>query len=184
MSEIKNIKGIDDETWADFKSLAARNRMKAADMFRVIVKDYESHTKNFWNELRAHKAICTPKEYAKMEKKLTEGIFCVKCDVEMKRGILPRYEFEEGYPLHNVQAYLCPKCSNIFFTEEQANEMEARTAELKEYTFGFERKVTISGKSLVVGIPSELVDHLNIKQGQKVRIIPVAKDGFMIRKLS
>lgn len=123
-------------------------------------------------------------EEENMAKKLTEGIFCAKCDVEMKLGVLPRYEFDEGFPLHNVQAYQCPKCNNVFFTEEQAHEMEARTSELKEYTFGFERKVTISGKSLVVGIPSELADHLHIKQGQKVRIIPIAKDGFMIRKLS
>ncbi len=114
--------------------------------------------------------------------KINDRIFCAKCGVEMKLGMLPKYEFEEGYPLHNVQAHQCPKCSKVFFTEVQAHEMESRTAELKEYTFGFERKVTISGKSLVVGIPSELADHLNIRQGQKVRIIPIAKDGFMIRK--
>ncbi|MBI2110596.1 AbrB/MazE/SpoVT family DNA-binding domain-containing protein [Candidatus Woesearchaeota archaeon] len=59
--------------------------------------------------------------------------------------------------------------------------MEARTAEVREYAFGFERKVTISGKSLVVGIPAELAVHLNIKQGSKVRIIPVAKEGLMIK---
>lgn len=114
--------------------------------------------------------------------KLKEGIYCAKCNVQMNIGVLQRYDYEEGYPLHNVQTFKCPKCNNVFFTEEQAHEMEARTKELREYTFGFERKVTISGKSLVVGIPAELADHLNIKQGQKVKIIPVAKDGFMIRK--
>lgn len=117
-----------------------------------------------------------------MAKKLNDGIFCAKCDVEMKLSVIPRYDYEEGYVLHNIQAYQCPKCNRIFFTEEQAHEMELRTKELKEYEFGFERKVTISGKSLVVGIPSELADHLSIKQGQKVRIIPVAKYGFMIKK--
>ncbi|MBI4148021.1 AbrB/MazE/SpoVT family DNA-binding domain-containing protein [Candidatus Woesearchaeota archaeon] len=109
------------------------------------------------------------------------GIYCAKCNVQMKLGVLPKYEYEEGYPLHNVQAYRCPKCSKVFFSEEQAKEMEARTAEVKEYSFGFERKVTISGKSLVVGIPSELAVHLDIKQGTKVRIFPVAKEGFMIK---
>lgn len=70
MSEVKNIKGLDEETWADFKSLAAQNRMKAADMFKAMVEDYKSHTKNFWNELRAHKPICTPKEYEEIEKRM------------------------------------------------------------------------------------------------------------------
>ena len=110
-----------------------------------------------------------------------EGIYCARCNLQMKIGVLPRYEYEEGYPLHNVHAYQCPKCNKIFFTEKQAHEMEARTLEVKEYTFGFERKVTVSGKSLVVGIPSELATHLNMKQGTKVRIIPIAKEGLMIK---
>ena len=117
-----------------------------------------------------------------MNKKNQDQILCAKCQTEMKEGLLPKYEYEEGYPLHNVQAYQCPKCNKTFFTEQQAKEMSARTNELKEYTFGFERKVTISGKSLVVGIPSELADHLEIRQGQKVKIIPIAKEGFMIKK--
>ena len=114
---------------------------------------------------------------------MKDGIYCAKCDVEMKLGLIQKYEFEEGYPLHNVSSYQCLKCNKTFFTEEQARELELRTKELKEYTFGFQRKITISGKSLVVGIPSELADHLNIKQGQIVKIIPVAKEGFMIRKM-
>lgn len=116
--------------------------------------------------------------------KLKDGMYCGKCESEMKLGILPRYEFEEGYPLHHVQAYLCTNCKNYVFTEEQAHEMEARTEELKEYAFGFERKIMMSGTSLAVGIPAELADHLKIKQGQKVRIIPIAKDGFMIKKIT
>mgnify|MGYP001566757588 FL=1 len=113
---------------------------------------------------------------------MEEGIFCAKCNVKMKLGMLPKYEYEEGYLLHNVRAYQCPKCNKIFFTEEQAHEMEERTTELKEHEFGFERTVTVSGKSLMVGIPAELVEHLHIKKGQKVKIFPIAKEGFIIKK--
>ena len=116
-----------------------------------------------------------------MAKAINEEIICAKCNVPMKLGILPRYEYEEGYPLHNVHAYQCPKCNKIFFTEEQAQEMNLHTKELKEYAFGFERKVTISGKSLVLGIPVELAEHLGLGKGKKVRIIPVAKEGFMVK---
>ncbi len=108
--------------------------------------------------------------------------YCAKCKVIMMPGALSRYEYEEGYPLHNVATLICPKCGKSFFTEEQAHEMKARTKELKEYTFCFERKVTVSGKSLVVGIPSELAAHLHIKKGQKVKIIPVASEGILIKK--
>ena len=118
------------------------------------------------------------------DKKSEEGkIYCTKCDEEMKLVFLPKYEYDVGLPLHNVQSYKCMGCGNVFFTEEQAKEMAARTAELKEYQFGFDRKVSISGKSLVVGIPSELAEHLKIKHGTKVKVIPIATEGFMIRKV-
>ena len=51
----------------------------------------------------------------------------------------------------------------------------------KEFSFGFVRTVTLSGKSLVVCVPSELADQLKMKQGQKVRIIPIAREGFMVK---
>src|SRR3989338_4003707 len=117
-----------------------------------------------------------------VKKIIEEGIFCAKCNLKMEISVIPKYEYEEGYQLHNIQAYQCPKCNKIFFTEEQAHKMEIRTQELKKSEFGFERKVTISGKSLVISIPSELVNHLNIKQGEKIKIIPVTKEGFMIKK--
>lgn len=106
---------------------------------------------------------------------------CGKCGAVMTRVSLPRYEYEEGYTLHNVPAYRCPQGHNVFFTEEQAHEMERRTDELKKYTFGFERKVTVSGRSLVLAIPSELAEHLRLKKGQKVRLFPIAREGLMVR---
>ena len=65
---------------------------------------------------------------------------------------------------------------------DKAKEMEARTNELKEYRFGFERKLTISGRSLSLGIPSELASQLNLKKGQKVKIYPVSNEGILIKK--
>jgi predicted secreted protein len=72
MSEVRSIKGIDDETWAEFKSLAAQNKMRAADMFRTVVKEYRQKSKNFWEEIRAHKPIFSPKEYEEIEKRMKE----------------------------------------------------------------------------------------------------------------
>jgi len=119
-----------------------------------------------------------------MEKlKMKENvIYCAKCDLEMKEVLLPKYEFEEGFPLHNVNAYRCYDCGKIFFTEKQAKEMESRANELMGYRFGFERKLTISGRSLVLGIPSELAEQLKLKRGQKVKIFPISKEGFLIKK--
>lgn len=119
-----------------------------------------------------------------MAKRMKENIpYCVKCDDEMQEVLLPTYEYEQGQVLHNVGAFRCNTCGKIFFIEHQAQEMKARTQELREYTFGFERKVLVSGKSLVVGIPSELVEHLHLRSGQKVKVYPVAQEGLIIRKM-
>ena len=117
------------------------------------------------------------------EKNKAERIYCARCDVEMKETIIPEYEYLEGYPLQNVRAFKCDKCKNIFFTEEQAKEMQIRTKEIKEHVFGFERKVTVSGKSLVVSIRHELAEHLKIKQGARLKLVPLAKDGFIVQKV-
>ena len=101
----------------------------------------------------------------------------------MQEVLLPKYEYEEGQTLHNVSTFRCNKCGRIFFTEDQAQQMKIRARELKEYTFGFERKVILSGKSLVVGIPAELAEHLKIGQGQKVKVYPLANEGLIVRKV-
>jgi|SRR3989338_1984446 len=116
---------------------------------------------------------------------LEEGkIYCAQCDKEMNQVILPHYEFEEGVDLHRVQAYKCHSCNNLFFTEEQAKELEARTNELKEYSFGFKKKLTISGRSLVLNIPVELADHAHLKAGTPVKIVPLSNERFLVRKIS
>ncbi len=116
------------------------------------------------------------------KKELEEGkLCCAKCHLEMKEVLLPKYEYVGGIPLHNVSAYRCHKCGNIFFTERQAKDMESRVNELKEHCFGFERKVTVSGKSLAITIPRELVSYLKIHRGQKLKVFPMAKEGFMIK---
>lgn len=114
---------------------------------------------------------------------MKDGIYCAKCNKEMTLSIVPKYEFTDGFPLYNVPAYVCETCENVFFTEEQAREMKTKTKEMIDRSFSFERKVTISGKSLVVGIPVELAAHLGLKKGSKLKLFPIAQDSLLIRKL-
>lgn len=100
----------------------------------------------------------------------------------MRREKLPVYDYVKGYPLHDVPAYRCASCGEVFFTEEDADEMEARTRKLEEQEFGFERRITVSGGSMVVSIPHELARHLHLARGQVVRVIPVSRQGFLVKK--
>jgi putative addiction module antidote len=44
------------------------------------------------------------------------------------------------------------------------------------------RKIRTSGNSIVVTIPSQLVEAYNIKNGDEVEIIPLEQDGLIIKK--
>lgn len=115
--------------------------------------------------------------------KLKEGVdYCAKCYVPFRWTRLPSYEYLVGHPLYDVPAYKCPKCGQIFFTERQAHNMERRTKQELKKRFAFERSIIVSGRSLVFSIPPELARHLQIKQGQKVKVVPVDKIGFIVTK--
>jgi len=107
-------------------------------------------------------------------------IICKKCGVEAKEEILDNYEYEDGIPLRNVHVYECPKCKELIFNDKQVEEMERRTHIIKAEMFAFERKVTISGRSLVINIPEDLVKHMNILKGKMVKIIPAGKKRFIV----
>ena len=107
-------------------------------------------------------------------------IICKKCDIEAKEVVLDSYEYEEGIPLKKINTYECPNCKEFIFTEEQVEEMERRTDIIKSEMFAFNRKVTISGRSLVINIPEDLVKHMNILKGKTVKIIPAGKKRFIV----
>ncbi len=51
-------------------------------------------------------------------------IICKKCNIEAKEVILDSYEYEEGIPLRNINAYECHNCKEFIFNEDQVEEME------------------------------------------------------------
>lgn len=71
------------------------------------------------------------------------AIICGKCRQEMQEVELEQYEFEEGIVLENVRAVRCPQ-GHVTFTEEQAQEMERRTEDIKKHAFRFVRSVSKS----------------------------------------
>jgi len=63
MSEIRTIKGIDDEAWAKFKSLAAKNHMKMGQMFeKMVEKQKEQENKEFWDFVLNGERLLSDKE--------------------------------------------------------------------------------------------------------------------------
>ena len=48
---VKTIKDVDEEAWLEFKSIAARNKVKMGKLFTRMVEDYKKKGKDFWDEI-------------------------------------------------------------------------------------------------------------------------------------
>lgn len=68
MSEVKTIKGIDEETWAEFKGFAARNKVKLGAFFETLVHEHEKNSTSFWTKILEGEKILSDKEAEDIEK--------------------------------------------------------------------------------------------------------------------
>lgn len=67
MVNVKTIKDVDEETWSEFKSLAARNKLKMGTFFKLIIKEHEKSSQGFWENLLKGEKIFTDKEAEEMK---------------------------------------------------------------------------------------------------------------------
>ena len=51
MHTVKTIKEVDDNVWADFKSLAAKSKMKNGKFFEMLVEGYKKRRDDVWDEI-------------------------------------------------------------------------------------------------------------------------------------
>lgn len=61
------MKGIQEETWAEFRSLAAKNRMKTGQFFEKLVISYKQNTNDFWKEVLKGEKILSEQEARDIE---------------------------------------------------------------------------------------------------------------------
>ena len=106
--------------------------------------------------------------------------FCKKCNEKMREAVLEEYEHEEGIPLKEVSAYVCPNCHDFLFSEEQLELIEKRTRAIKVHLFTLRRRLTISGRSLSLNIPEDVVKHLKLKKGQDISLRVIDDTHVMI----
>ena len=68
MSEVKTIKNVDEETWAEFKGLAARHKVKLGTFLKTIVKEHEKSSAFFWDKVLLGEKILSDKEAEELER--------------------------------------------------------------------------------------------------------------------
>ncbi|HLC88544.1 MAG TPA: hypothetical protein VJG49_00765 [Candidatus Nanoarchaeia archaeon] len=67
MTEVKTIKDVDEDTWAEFKGYAARNKVKLGTFFKTLVTNYEKENASFWGKVLKGEKILSDKEAIGME---------------------------------------------------------------------------------------------------------------------
>ena len=49
--EIKTIKGIDEETWKNFKILAVENNLKMPLLLKMMINEFKKNSNDFWKKI-------------------------------------------------------------------------------------------------------------------------------------
>lgn len=68
METVKTIKGVNEETWQEFKSMAARNNVKMGRFFEEIVEAYKNKANEAWNNILNSGKILSDEEAEDMLK--------------------------------------------------------------------------------------------------------------------
>jgi len=73
METIKTIKGVNEESWAEFKSLAVRNRTNMGKLFERMLEEYKKKSEENWKIILSGKKILSDKEADDMLKIVKES---------------------------------------------------------------------------------------------------------------
>jgi len=75
---------------------------------------------------------------------------------------------------------VCTKCSEIFFTEEASDAIDKKAKELNLWGIEKKTKIAYAGNSLIVRIPKEIVNMLNLSKGKEIIIRSEGKHRIVI----
>ena len=71
MATVKTIKDVDENAWLEFKSMAARNKMKMGKLFESMVDEYKRKTREFWEDILKGPAVISEEEARAMEETIS-----------------------------------------------------------------------------------------------------------------
>jgi YgiT-type zinc finger domain-containing protein len=99
------------------------------------------------------------------------------------RKIKTRLELYDGDVIINgVDALYCPECNEELMTTDQVARARERLREtLPEFqAFSIRKKIAKVGNSLTIPLAKELIDYVNLKKGQEVRITLKNKNRLIV----
>jgi YgiT-type zinc finger domain-containing protein len=103
---------------------------------------------------------------------------CPMCDGKLKKG-RSRFSYHD-IEFGEYDADICAKCGEVFFTEEASDEIDRKAKELGLWGLEARSKVSYSGNSLMVRIPREIAEFMDLEKGDGIRIHPEGKKRLVV----
>ena len=85
-----------------------------------------------------------------------------------------------GEYLGDFEAEKCNKCGEIFYSEETSRKMTEAARARGLWGLNAESKVGQSGTTLDIRLPKKVIEFMNIKKGESVKIYPEHKRRLVI----
>jgi len=76
--EIKTIRDVDEGTWNEFKAMAAKSNLKMSLLLKIMVKELERKSEDFWSKIL--------KEGKKLSENEAEGMLKISESSRKERG--------------------------------------------------------------------------------------------------
>lgn len=70
--EIRSLKGVKEEKWMEFKSLAAKKNVSLGELFAIMLEDYRRRSDFVWDRVLSGERILSESEAVKLEKTIEE----------------------------------------------------------------------------------------------------------------
>ena len=104
---------------------------------------------------------------------------CYICEKgEVKKVKLP-YSLYGEY-LGDFEALKCGKCGEVFYSEETSRRMTQAAKEKGLWGLNAESKIGQSGTTLDIRLPKRVIEFMNLKKGEPVRIYPEDKKRLVV----
>ncbi len=103
---------------------------------------------------------------------------CPMCNGTLKKG-RTEYSYHDIY-FGEYDADICDTCGEAFFTEEASDAIDEKAKELGLWGLEARSKVSYSGNSLMVRIPREIAEFLDLEKGDAIRIHPEGKKRLVV----
>ena len=103
---------------------------------------------------------------------------CWECNVKMIKKNVDYSLY--GIKIGSFPALVCPKCGEIYFSEETSKKITEITKNKGLWGLGAKTKIGQAGSTLDIRLNKKMIDFMKLKKGKEVNIYPQSRDKLIV----